>query len=75
MTTERYMLLMLNHLSARGNLFLFVRRHHHLEYYFNLGDSRFAANENGISSSRGSAQRTNVFEIHPLVQAQRRQHR
>jgi len=68
------MLLMLNHLSARGNLFLFVRRHHHLEYYFNLGDSRLAANENGISNSHSSPQRSNVFEIHPLP-AQRRQHR
>jgi hypothetical protein len=66
------MFLMLNHLSARGNLFLFVRRHEHLEYYFNLGDSRFAANEGGISS-RGSPGRTNVIEIHPLAQAQRRQ--
>jgi len=74
MTTERYMVFMLNHLSARGSLFLFVRRHHHLEYYFNLGDSRLAANENGISSCRGSPQRTNVFQIHPLVHAQR-QHR
>ena len=72
MTTERYMLLMLNHLSARGNLFLFVRRHHHLEYYFDLGDSRFAANEDGISF-QGSPQRSNVIEIHPLAQAQRRQ--
>jgi hypothetical protein len=73
MTTERYMVLMLNHLSARGNLFLFVRRHQHLEYYFDLDDSRFAANESGISSSRGSLPRTNVIEIHPLAQAQRRQ--
>ena len=72
MTTERYMLLMRNHLSARGNLFLFVRRHEHLEYYFNLGDSRFAANEGGISS-QDSPRRTNVIEIHPLAQAQRRQ--
>jgi hypothetical protein len=63
---------MLNHLSARGSLFLFVRRHHHLEYYFNLGDSRFAANEDGISSS-GAPRRSNVIEIHPLPQAQRRQ--
>ncbi len=67
------MSLMLMHLSARGNLFLFVRNHHHLEYYFNLGDSRFAANEDGISSSHGSTQPTNVIEIHPLAQAQRRQ--
>jgi hypothetical protein len=71
-TTERYMLVMLKHLSARGNLFLFVRRHHHLEYYFNLGDSRFAANETALLSSHGSLQRTNVFEIHPLARAQRR---
>jgi hypothetical protein len=68
---ERYMLVMLNHLSARGSLFLFVRRHHHLEYYFNLGDCRFAANENGISSR--APERGNVFEIHPLAQARRRQ--
>jgi hypothetical protein len=66
------MLLMLKHLSARGNLFLFVRRHHHLEYYFNLGDSRFAANETGILSSRDSLRRANVFEIHPLARTQRR---
>jgi len=71
-TIERYMLLMLNHLSARGSLFLFVRRHHHLDYYFNLGDSRIAANENGISSSR-APQRCNVIEIHPLALAGRRQ--
>jgi hypothetical protein len=68
------MVFMLKHLSARGSLFLFVRRHQHLEYYFNLGDSRFAANEHGISSSHASS-RTNVFEIHPLMPAQRRQHR
>jgi hypothetical protein len=72
-TTERYMLLMLKHLSARGNLFLFVRRHEHLEYFFDLADSRFAANESGISSSHGSPKRSNVIEIHPLAQAQRRQ--
>ena len=72
MTTERYMVLMLNHLSARDNLFLFVRRHQHLEYYFDLDDSRFAANENGISS-HGSPQRSNVIQIHPLALAQRRQ--
>jgi hypothetical protein len=71
-TSERYMVLMLNHLSARGNLFLFVRRHEHLQYYFDLGDSRFAANESGISA-HGVPQRTNVIEIHPLAQAQRRQ--
>jgi hypothetical protein len=67
------MLLMLIHLSARDNLFLFVRRHQHLEYYFNLGDCRYAANEEGISGSHGAPQRSNVIEIHPLAQARRRQ--
>jgi hypothetical protein len=64
---------MLIHLSARGNLFLFVRRHQHLEYYFNLGDCRVAANVEGISNSHGAPQRSNVIEIHPLAQALRRQ--
>jgi hypothetical protein len=36
---------MLKQLAARGSLFLFVRTHHHLEYYFNLSDIRLAANE------------------------------
>jgi hypothetical protein len=67
------MLGMLKRLSTRGNLFLFVRRHQHLEYFFNLHDSRFAANENGILRSNGSSQRDNVIEIHPLVQARRGQ--
>jgi hypothetical protein len=68
------MLIMIKHLSARGSLFLFVRRHHHLEYYFNLGDSRFAANETRISSSRDSLQRTNVLEIHPLARVRHQLH-
>jgi hypothetical protein len=42
---EAYVLLMLKQLSVRGSLFLFVRTHHHLEYYLNLGDIRAAANE------------------------------
>jgi hypothetical protein len=67
------MVVMLKHLSTRGNLFLFVRRHQHLEYFFNLDDSRFAANENGILRSNDSSQRANVIEIHPLAQARRRQ--
>ncbi len=45
MKGEAYVLLMLKQLSARGSLFLFVRTHHHLEYYFNLADIRLAANE------------------------------
>jgi hypothetical protein len=72
------MAIMLKYLSSRANLFLFVRRHQHIEYYFNLRDSRCAANENGILSSNGPAQRdssrrANVFAIHPLAQAWRRQ--
>jgi hypothetical protein len=42
---EAYVLLMLKQLSARGSLFVFVRTRHHLEYYFNLRDTRLAANE------------------------------
>jgi hypothetical protein len=64
---EAYVLLMLKALSARGSLFLFVRTHHHLEYYFNLSDLRFAANEfaaNNISIGRGMGHGGgNVVEI------------
>lgn len=49
MRGEAYVLLMLKHLSARGSLFLFVRTHHHLEYYFNLGDIRAAANDKPLA--------------------------
>ena len=45
MRAEAYVLLMLKQLSARGSLFLLVRTHHHLEYYFQLSDVRLAANE------------------------------
>jgi hypothetical protein len=50
MRGEAYVLLMLKHLSARGSLFLLVRTHHHLAYYFNLNDIRLAANEKNILS-------------------------
>lgn len=75
MTTQRYILAMRKHLSARGCLFLFVRSHQHLEYYLDLVDVRSAANQNGIFSSSGSPRGANVIEIHPVarVQAQRRQ--
>jgi len=66
-STERYMSLMLKYLSARGSLFLFARTHHHLQYYFNLDDTRRAANQNGISSSHGTPKNANVIEIHPLA--------
>jgi hypothetical protein len=64
---DGYMLLMLKHLSARGSLFLLVRTHRQLEYYFNLGDAHAAANQNGISGSYGSPQTNNVIEIHPVA--------
>jgi hypothetical protein len=65
---EAYVVLMFKHLSARGSLFLFVRTHHHLEYYFNLTDIRLAANEKGCAApqSHGGA---NVVEIRAASQA------
>ncbi|MDP9007618.1 MAG: hypothetical protein M3N91_02740 [Pseudomonadota bacterium] len=65
---------MRKHLSARGCLFLFVRTHHHLEYYLNLGDVRCAANQNGISPSFGFPQGANVIEIHPVARVQAQHH-
>ena len=68
MRGEAYVLLMLKNLSARGSLFLFVRTHHHLEYYFNLSDLRLAANEKGCTAPqphRGA----NVVEIRAASQA------
>ena len=59
-------MLMLKHLSARGSLFLFVRTHHHLQYYFNLGDTRLAANETGVLNSSAPHRLANVVEIHPI---------
>jgi hypothetical protein len=70
MMADRYMLLMLKHLSARDSLFLFVRTHRHLEYCFNLADARRAANQNGILRSYGSARTANVIEIHPIARTQ-----
>jgi hypothetical protein len=60
---------MLKQLAARGSLFLFVRTHHHLQYYFNLNDTRLAANQNGLLASSGSPQRPKVVEIHPISRA------
>lgn len=65
MRTERYMLLMLKQLSARGSLFLFVRTHHHLEYYFNLGDTHRAANQNVPTPSAVSLRVAKVIEFRP----------
>jgi hypothetical protein len=61
MRGEAYVLLMLKQLSARGSLFLFVRTHHHLEYYFNLSDIRLAANQQ--SAARESKPRAKVVEF------------
>jgi hypothetical protein len=60
---EAYIVLMLKHLSARGSLFLFVRTHHHLQYYFNLNDTRCAANQTGVITSAGSPRLANVVQI------------
>jgi hypothetical protein len=65
-TADGYMLRMLKHLATRGSLFLFVRTHQQLQYYFNLNDLRAAANQNGISSG-GYDPSAKVIEIHPVV--------
>jgi hypothetical protein len=71
---EGYILLMLKHLSARGSLFLFVRTHHHLEYYFNLNDTRDAANQTRVLTPLGPPRLANVVEIHPIVRPPLSQH-
>ncbi|HEY2779535.1 MAG TPA: hypothetical protein VGI90_02080 [Steroidobacteraceae bacterium] len=68
MSAEVYMLLMLKHLSARGSLFLFVRTHHHLEYYFNLSDTRRAANQSTPAPSALSGP-AKVIELRPPPKA------
>jgi hypothetical protein len=76
MTTERYISIMRKHLSTRGSLFLFVRTHRHLEYYFNLHDARgAAANQAGIGSASVSPQGANVVEMHPVARVQARHRR
>jgi hypothetical protein len=64
---EGYILLMLKHLSARGSLFLFVRTHHHLQYYFNLSDTRGAANQTRVLTPVDPRRLVNVVEIHPIA--------
>jgi hypothetical protein len=70
MRVERYMLLMLKHLSARGCLFLFVRTHHHLEYYFNLSDTHLAANQNTPARSPVASGLAQIIEFRPVCRAQ-----
>jgi hypothetical protein len=68
-TADGYVVLMLKQLAARGSLFLVVRTHHHLEYYFNLNDTRLAANQNGLVTSSGVPRPAKVVEIHPISRA------
>jgi hypothetical protein len=68
---DGYIVLMLKHLSARGSLFLFVRTHHHLGYYFNLSDTRDAANQTRVLAALAPPRLANVVEIHPIVRPAR----
>jgi hypothetical protein len=66
MRHEGYIVLMLKHLSARGSLFLFARTHQHLEYYFNLSDTRCAANQTPVRTSSDPPRLATVLQIHPI---------
>jgi hypothetical protein len=66
-------MIMFKQLSARGNLFLFVRTHHHLEYYFNLSDTRGAANQTRVLTVEPT-RLANVVEIHPIARPALSQH-
>lgn len=66
MRHEGYIVFMLKQLSARGSLFLFVRTHQHLQYYFNLNDTLHAANQTGLSGAARPLRLRNVVEIHPI---------
>jgi hypothetical protein len=66
MSKEGYIVLMLKHLSARGCLFLFVRTHHHLQHYFNLSETRDAANQNSAESFSGAPRLATVVQIRPI---------
>ena len=68
MSKEGYIVLMLKHLSARGSLFLFVRTHHHLQYYFNVSDTRDAANQAAVQTLSGAPRLANVVQIRPILQ-------
>jgi hypothetical protein len=68
MSKEGYILVMLKHLSARGSLFLFVRTHHHLQYYFNVSDTRDAANQSAVQTLSGAPRLANVVQIRPILQ-------
>jgi hypothetical protein len=75
MTTEDHISFMRKHLSARGNLFLFVRSHQYWEYYFDLHDARVAANQADSGNALGCAQGAKVVEMHPIARVQVRHRR
>jgi hypothetical protein len=68
MSGEGYILLMLKQLSARGSLFLFVRTHHQLQYYFHLSDTRDASNQSRTAAFPDRSSLANVVQIRPLRQ-------
>jgi hypothetical protein len=74
-TVDSYMLRMIKHLSARGSLFLFVRTHRQLEYYFNFKDTHLSANQSGLRGTYGSPHAANVIEIHPVERARSQRRR
>ena len=69
MSANGYMVLMLKHLATRGSLFLFVRTHQQLQYYFHLDDSRQAANQKGMQGAGGYPETANVVELHPAARS------
>jgi hypothetical protein len=60
------MLFMLKQLSARGCLFMFVQTHHHLGYYFKVGDTRLAANQAHVLPTAAQPRLAKVVEIHSV---------
>jgi hypothetical protein len=64
---ERYISRMPKQLTARVSLFMYVRTHSQLEYYFNLSETHRAANQTGLCDSSDSAREDNVVEIHPIA--------
>lgn len=71
MRAERYMLLMLKHLSDRGSLFLFVRTHQQIGYYFNLSDTRCAANQDAPAPTRAFSGPAKVIELRSELRGRR----
>jgi hypothetical protein len=53
-------------LSARNSLFMYIQSHAQLQYYFNLSETRRAANHSGLLDGCDSPWMHNVIEIHPI---------